>query len=46
MNIFTKRILAFSVLHFTVLLTSIVVNFSLGMSRFDSPEMKESLLEI
>jgi len=45
MKTITRRIIAFSILHLIVLLTSIVVFFGLGMDRFDTGILKETPLE-
>ena len=42
----TKRTIVFSCIHFTVLTICLITSFSLGMSRFDTGDMNESIIEI
>jgi len=45
MKVITKRIILFSILHFIMLLLCITISFSLGMDRFETGIVKETLLE-
>ncbi len=45
MKIIIKRTLIFSCIHFTVLITCLITSFSLGMSRFDTGDGNETIIE-